>query len=105
MTIARKKGEKAIELKSAVTHLRIATADDLATLPAAIADGLPALTLAMGFQLDPGGQIRPVEALRAILDAPGLELSPVDIVRTGFWKHAETGPKSPLEPVVATADS
>ena len=49
--------------------------------------------------------MKPVEALRAILDAPDLDLSPVDIVRLGFWNHAETGSKSPLEPVVVTADS
>ena len=105
LKIARKKGERTIDLKSVVTHLRIARPEDRDALPAAIADGLPALTLAMGFKLDTGGQVKPVEALRAVLGAPELELSPIDLVRLGFWNHAETGPKSPLEPIVVTADS
>jgi radical SAM family uncharacterized protein/radical SAM-linked protein len=105
ITFARKKGEKTVDLKSVVAHLRLATDHDRSALPQAISGGLPALTVAVGFRLDTGGQVKPVEALRTILGAPELELSPVDIVRVGFWNHAEAGRRSPLEPVAVTADS
>ena len=105
MTIRRKKSEKQIELRAAVAHLRSATAADRRTVPDALASGLPELTVSLGLRLEPGIQIRPVEVLRAVLSTPELELAPVDLVRTGFWSRSETGLRSPLEPLLITADS
>jgi radical SAM family uncharacterized protein/radical SAM-linked protein len=104
-TIVRKKGERTIDLKSGVTHLRIATDEDRRMLPDALGEGLPDLTLALGLRVDTAGQVRPQEALRTILESPELALSPVDLIRVGFWNHAETGLRSPLEPLLITADS
>ena len=105
VSIRRKKGEKRVELRHAVVHLRIATDEDRGAIPEGLADGLPPLTLALGLRLDPTGQVKPQEVLREILEAPDLELSPVELIRVGFWNHAENGLQSPLEPLVSTANS
>jgi radical SAM family uncharacterized protein/radical SAM-linked protein len=105
VSIRRKKGEKQVELRDAVAHLRIASDEDRRTIPEALADGLPSLTLALGLRLDPTGQVKPQEALRKILEAADLELSPADLIRVGFWNHTENGLKSPLEPLLSTVNS
>lgn len=105
LDIVRKKGAKRIDLREAVAHLRLATAEDRARVPDPLADGLPPLTLSLGLRLDPTGQVKPVEALAAILEAPDLVLPPVDLMRTGFWNGPETALRSPLEPLMRSADS
>jgi radical SAM family uncharacterized protein/radical SAM-linked protein len=105
LTIRRKKREKTVDLREVVAHLRIAGREDRRAVPDPIAEGLPDLTLALGLRLQSGGQVKPVEVLRAVLEAPSLELPPVDLIRAGFWKRTEAGLRSPLETLMITADS
>ncbi len=103
--IERKKGTHLINLRAAIAHLRIATEQDRAAVPAALASGLPPLTLSLGLRLEPKGQVRPREALARILERPGLDLAPGHVLRAGFWNGPENGLRSPLEPLMKSADS
>jgi hypothetical protein len=104
ISIRRKKREKDLDLKSLVAHLRFAGDADRAALPSALDAALGARPLALGLRLDGAGQVKPEEALRAIL-GDAVRVSPVDIVRVGFWHVDGPRARSPLEATHASAQA
>ena len=94
--VRRKKAEKEIALGAVVAHLRRATERDLEDVPEPIAAALPSELLALGLRLDGAAQLKPEEALRALL-GPDFALAPVDLVRLGVWRGRGEERSSPLD--------